>query len=196
MRAWPAIVVALCLAACAEPPQKEIAAAEASLAAARKAGAGQFAPERLKEAETALETLRSRVEAKDYRGALSAASDAADRANEARRAAETAKAAARIAAETALTAARAVLDEVKAVRREATEAKVPDRVFASLQPAAEAAQKSLETASSALDRGELAQAEKTAVDLRAKISPLPHLFRDTLDTWQVAHGHRAPAKKP
>jgi hypothetical protein len=196
MKAWPTILAVLCLAACAEPPLKEIAAAEASLAEARKAGAGQFAPERLKEAEVALQTLREKVEAKDYRGALSAASDAADKAKEARRAAETAKALARSGAETAQGAALALLDEVKGVRRDAMEAKVPDRVFAALQPTVDAAHKSLDGVATAIDRGEYAQAEKTAVEVKTKIASLPRLFRDAMDKWQVTHGHRPPAKKP
>ena len=45
---------------------------------ASRAGASQYAPARLQQAEAALQDMRRKVGDKDCRGALSAASDAAD----------------------------------------------------------------------------------------------------------------------
>jgi hypothetical protein len=195
MRAWPAILAVLCLSACSEPPLKEVAAAEARLAEARQAGAARFAPERLKEAEIALQTARQKIDAKDYRGALSAASDAADKSKGAAQAAEAAKTRARGAAERAQAEVQAVLDQVKAVRRDATERKVPDKVFDSLRNPVDAARKVLDTVASAIERGEFAEAEKMAADLKEKVTPLPRLHRDAMEKWQAAHGRRPPAKR-
>lgn len=196
MRPWPAILAVLCLSACSGPPLKEIAAAEARLAEAREAGAARFAPERLKEAEVALRTARQKIDAKDYRGALSAASDAADKSKEATQAAEVARTLARSAAETAQAQALAVLDDVKAVRQDAAKAKVPDKAFESWQTTVDAAHKSLDAVVAAIDRGDFPEAEKMATDLKTKIAPLPRQFRDAMEKWQAAHRRRPSAKKP
>lgn len=196
MRAWPAILAVLCLSACSEPPQKEIAAAEARLAEARAAGAARFAPDRLKEAELALRTAREKIDSKDYRAAMSAAGDAADKSRGAAQAAEAARELARTSAEAARAEAVALLDEVKAIREDATRAKVPDKVFESLQGAVDAARKGLETAAAAMGRGDFPEANKMAADLKVRIAPLPRQFRDAMDKWLAAHGRRPAAKKP
>ena len=199
MRHLPVIIAVLCLAACSEPPVKEIAAAEAALAQARQAGADRFAPERWKEAEAALELARHKVQEKDYRGALSAASAAADKSRRAAQAAEAAKVLARSAAEMARAETEGVLDDVKAVRREAADAKVPDRVFEPLHASYDAANRGVETIAAAIERGEFGEARKLAVDIKAKIEPLPRLYREAMEKWQSAHGRRHPkaaARKP
>jgi hypothetical protein len=79
MRRFFAVLLPLALCACDQPPTKEISAAEAQIEEARQAGAERFVPDRWREAQGALATARAKVQAKDYRAALSAANDAVQR---------------------------------------------------------------------------------------------------------------------
>ena len=78
MRRILALMLPVALVACDQPPTKEIAAAEAQIEQARQAGAERFVPDRWRDAQAALATAHSKVQQKDYRGALSAANDAAE----------------------------------------------------------------------------------------------------------------------
>jgi uncharacterized protein involved in type VI secretion and phage assembly len=187
-------VCVLLLAACEQPPFKEVAAAEAALAVARKADAQRFATDRYHEAQVALEAAREKLERKDYRGALSAASDAAERSKEAVQAAEAAKALVRNASETAKVEAQEMLASIDAIRDEARRAKVPARVFASLQVEREKAVRGIKELSESIDRGQLAEAQERAVALRTRITPLPGRYREALDKWLAAHRTRRPIK--
>jgi hypothetical protein len=181
-------------AACSDPPVKEIGAAEAALAQARQAGADTFAPDRWKEAESALALARRKVQEKDYRGALSAASDSAEKSKVAVQAAEAAKLLARSAAETAEAEAQALLDDVNAVRRTAAENRVPDKVFAPLQPSLDTAKKDALAITAAIERGEFGEARRLALELRSKIETLPGRYREAMEKWQTAHGRRRAAR--
>jgi uncharacterized protein involved in type VI secretion and phage assembly len=187
-------VCVLLLAACEQPPFKEIAAAEAALAVARKADAQHFATDRYQEAQAAMDAARKKVEQKDYRGALSAASDAAVRSKEAVQAAEVAKALVRNASETAKVEAQEMLASIDAIREEARRAKVPARVFASLEAEREEAVRGIKALSESIDRGQLAEAQERAVALRTRITPLPGRYREALDKWRTAHRMRRPIK--
>src|SRR4029453_15536553 len=134
MRRMIALVLPLALCACDQPPAKEIAAAEVQLAQAREAGAERFAPDRFRDAEAALGLARTRVQQKDYRGALSAANDAAEKGRTAVQAVTAARANAKGAAELAQKEIGIFLEEVEQVRQEALTAKVPDEAFAELEP--------------------------------------------------------------
>ena len=59
MRKALVLLTALFVCACQKPPEKELQAAEAALAAAQKAGAPSLAPERYKEAEAATQEARA-----------------------------------------------------------------------------------------------------------------------------------------
>ncbi len=99
------LVVAICAlllcAACSEPPQKEIDRAQGAIDAARAAGADQYAPEPFTAATTAMQQTHEAVQQRDYRLALSRATDANERALEAARQAANGKARARGDAESA-----------------------------------------------------------------------------------------------
>ena len=184
----------LLLAACEQPPFKEIAAAEAALAVARKADAQRFATDRYQEAQVAMEAAREKLERKDYRGALSAASDAAVRSREAVQAAEVAKALVRNAAETARVEAQEMLDGLDPIREEARRAKVPPRVLVSLEAERDEAVRGIKALSESIDRGQLAEAQERAVTLRTRIAPLPSRYREALDQWRATHRTRRPIK--
>src|SRR5258706_15592930 len=85
------ILAAGFLAACDEPPTREVTAAENALALARQAGADRYAAERYHEAEAAIGEAKHKIQEKDYRGALSSATDAAEKARSAAQQAASAK---------------------------------------------------------------------------------------------------------
>ena len=194
VRALCAVLGGLFLAACEEPPLREVDAAEAALAQARSSGAERFATERFNEAQAAIKGARQKLEQRDYRGALSAASDGVEKSTGAARAAEAAKAQARAAAEAAVAETRSLLEEVKSVRDKAAEAKVPDKAFGSLQAALDEANSTAAVIAAAIERGDFVAGRDMAVDLRAKIATLPGLYRHALENWQAAHGRRRLAK--
>ncbi len=190
------VLAALLLAACDQPPTKEVAAAESALDAARKEGADRYASERFKEAESALQAARAKVQEKDYRGALSSATDAADKARSAVQQAGAARTVARSNAELARAEVQAALDDVAAIREEATKGKIPEKIFEDLEPAAEAVRQGLDGVAKALENGELLEAQKLATDLKAQAAPLPARYKEALELWRTTHpkGRRAPAK--
>jgi hypothetical protein len=187
MRRILALAVPLALAACDQPPTKEIAAAEAQVEQARQAGAERFAPERWREAEAALGAARAKVQQKDYRGALSSANDAADKARGAVSAVAAARANAKGSAELAQREIGVFLEEVDQVRQEAVTAKVPDEAFADVQARVDEVREGLTRVSDTLSRGEVLDAQKTAAELRAQAAALPEAFRAARTAWEEAH---------
>jgi len=79
---------------CAKPPAQELADADGALATAVAAGAEQYAADDLNMAQDALAEAKSLSEAKDYKGAKTAAMDAKTKADAAKAAAEIGKQAA------------------------------------------------------------------------------------------------------
>ncbi|MEO5894692.1 MAG: hypothetical protein ABIS06_03220 [Vicinamibacterales bacterium] len=116
MRALPAVLLPLLLfvAACSEPPQKEIDRAQGGIDAARAAGAELYATEAFGAATAALQQSHDAVAQRDYRLALTRALDANDRAQEAARGAADGKAHARSEAERAINLAAAALLRLRA----------------------------------------------------------------------------------
>jgi hypothetical protein len=191
-----AIAAAAVLCACDQPPDKEIAAAEQQVEQAREAGAGQYAPARLHEAEAAMQDAHRKVVEKDYRGALSAATDAADKARAAAKAAKAAQTLARGSAELAQAEARVMLEEAARIQEEAVKAKVPDAAFEELEPRMRKVNEDLQAASAILDRGDLLEAQRAAVAVKTEAAALPAQYRNAVEAWRAANpkGRRAPAK--
>lgn len=197
MRRALTIVAALLLCSCEEPPNKEIAAAEQQIEQARKAGAEQYAPARLGEAEAAMQDAHRKVGEKDYRGALSSATDAADKARGAAKAASAARTLARGAAELAQAEARVALEEVAEIREQARKGRVPDTVFEELEPRVRKVSDDLESAAATLQRGDVLEAQQAAAAIKAEAAPLPGLFRNAMEGWKAARPKgrvRTPAK--
>jgi hypothetical protein len=185
------------LAACDQPPTRELAAAETALATARRDGADTFAAERFREAEAALASARQKVDQKDYRGALSSAVDAAEKARGAAAAVPSAKILLRSGAETIQAESQAALDEAAAVREEAASARVPESVFALLQPRAADVEAGLQAVAGHLEQGDLLAAQKAAAELKGKAAGLGAEYRAALDKWNEEHPKgRRPARKP
>lgn len=190
------LLAALGFSACDEPPRKEIGAAEAALAQARHAGAERYTPERYREAELALREAKKKVQQKDYRGALSSATEATDKSRQAAQQAAAAKTVIRSANEVAQAEIQASFDEIAQVREGAANDKVPDKVFDELTAEADQAQQALQGIAKAMESGDLLEAQKAAAELKARVAPLPGRFREAVDAWQAAHpkrGGRAPA---
>jgi hypothetical protein len=197
MRRTLAIVAAALLCSCEEPPNKELAAAEKQVEQARQAGAEQYAPARLHEAEAAMEDARRKVAEKDYRGALSSATDAADKARGAAKAAAAARALTKGAAELAQAETRIALEEAAQVKAEAIKAKVPEAAFEELEPRAQKVSQDLEAAAATLKRGDLLEAQKASVAVKTEATALPRQYRSAVEAWQAAHPKgrvRVPAK--
>lgn len=188
--AW--IVVGL--VACGEPPTREIEAARSALGRARDAGAERFAPERFKEAVAALDAAQTKLEAKDYRAALSAAADAGEKSRGALQAAEAGRILAKGGAETSVVEVQALFDDVKAVKDEASEAKVPGKAFEDLDRELEEAQRAAGMIGETLAQGDFAEAQKAATELKAKIVDLPDRYRQAVEAWNQAHSRNRGGK--
>jgi hypothetical protein len=181
--------------ACQQPPTREITAAEVSLEAARKAGAERYAVDRWREAEAALQAARDKVQAKDYRGAISSANEASEKSRSAVQAVQAARGLARSAVLLARAEIEAELEEVDAIRQEAATAKVPDEAFASVEPQLAEAREALARVGETLERGEPLEAQKTASELKAQAANLPEAYRQARVTWEAANPPRGRRRR-
>jgi len=195
-RTLPVALLLVSLAACEEPPLKEIDSAEAALNRAKEGGADRFAADRFKEAQAALATAKEKLESKDYRSALSAAADAGEKSNAALQAAEAARTLAKSAAETALVEAEAAFDDVKAVKDEAIQDRVPDKAFQGLEPSLAEAHEATKSIAQAIEAGEFAQARQAGEDLKVRTADLADRYRRALEEWQQSHGRRRSSQGP
>jgi hypothetical protein len=187
---------ALAVAGCDQPPNREIQAGEAALAQAKKDLADAYSPEQWKAAEAALAQARQKVEAKDYRGALSSAMDAGEKARAADAAVASAKVLAKGAADMAQAEVQAALDEVITVKDEALKARVPDEAFAELSARVQEATDGLAALAAHVGKEELLDAQKLGAELKTKFAGLGTEYRAALDKWLEEHPKgRKPAKK-
>jgi hypothetical protein len=165
------------LAACDQPPIKEIEAAEQQVARAAQAGAREYAAERYDQAEAALGVARRKMEERDYRGALSAANDAGDRARAAIALVEPARKAARESAELALAEIRSTLDQAAVERAAAVKAGVPRARLTPLDEQVTKANADLAAVTARLQGQQLAGVREALDALRIEVVPLPDLYR-------------------
>lgn len=196
-RFFAVLLPLLALSACDQPPTKEIAAAEAQIEQARQAGAERFAPDRWREAQTALATARAKVQEKDYRAALSAANDAAEKGRLAVQGVATARAHAVRAAELAQREIGIFMEEIEQARQEALVAKIPEEAFVDVEPRVAEVKEGLQRVADTLAKGDVLEAQKAAAELRAQAADLPAAFRDARALWEEEHppkGHK-PAKR-
>jgi hypothetical protein len=164
-----------------------VAAAESLLEQARSEGAQEFAPERWKEAQEALRMAKARLQDKDYRGAISSATEAAERSRAAGQAAVAGKLAARQAVGADRSEVDAVLAELASLRERAARAKVPEAVLAEVEGAAVAVREGMREVESRLEKGDLLAAQGLAAELKAQAAPLPTAFRQAQVKWEAAH---------
>jgi hypothetical protein len=148
------LCTALLLAACSEPPQKEIDRAQGALDAARAAGAEHYARETFTAAAAALQQSQDAVGQRDYRLALSLAIDAYERAQAAAKEAADGKARARGEGERAVAVAAAALQQLQTRLAAAEAAKVPARELRAARTAAVDADVTLQEVRALLSSGE------------------------------------------
>src|SRR6266849_6282336 len=110
------------------PPDKEIKQAEAAIAAARGAGANQYAKAEFAAAQDALKRATDAVADRDYRLALNHALDARERAEAAAKQASNGRVVARADADRALRDLAAALSDARARLKTAEAARVAPRM--------------------------------------------------------------------
>ena len=146
-----ALVGALMVLACGDPPDKEIQQAQGAIDAAKAVGAEQYAHDEYTAAQTALKNAADAVEQRDYRLALNHALDARDRAKTAARQAADRKAAARVDADRALAAASRALTEAETRLAAGETAHLSGRTLGEARRTLAAAQRSLQKARTSFD---------------------------------------------
>jgi hypothetical protein len=150
-----ALVLVGLLAACAEPPTRELAMAQGAIDAARAAGAADYASGELAAAEQTLDRAQAAVKERDYRSALGHAIEARTQAQTAARSAADGRVRARLAADERLDALAVLIEEVE-TQLAAPEAKrVPPAARRAAEAAVKAALGVLAATRQAVTAGEL-----------------------------------------
>jgi hypothetical protein len=186
-----ALALALVAVACEQPPTKEIAAAQQQVERARTIGAEQYAPDRFKQAESALALAQQKLEARDYRAALSAANDAAESARIAINNTGPAKSAARNSAELALGEIRSALDRAVTERAQAVKAGVPKSALAPLDARGHHAEQVLSALGPQLQSGNIELVKSETDALRIDVAPLAEMYR----TARIQQSRRKPRRR-
>jgi Domain of unknown function (DUF4398) len=159
-RARIAIVAAALLAACADPPNREMDQAQGAIDAARAAGAEQYAAQELAAAVTALAQARETVAQGDYRSALTYALDSRERAQNAAKQASDDRVSIGSQTERVLTETGALLDRGDQRLAVAEAQKVPRRTITKVQSVLTNSRKTLQEASAAAERGDYQAAQR------------------------------------
>ena len=159
----------LLIAACAEPPAKEMHQAQGAIDAARAAGAEEYAADELKLAVDGLAKYQEAVAARDYRLALAHALDSRERAQNAAKTAVDGRAKARGDAERELAEAVALVQRAEARLRDPEVAKLPRRSLTPMANAVAATTTSLQDARAALKREDYGQVGKLAAAVTQQI---------------------------
>jgi Domain of unknown function (DUF4398) len=179
------------LAACAEPPNKEMNQAQGAIDAARAAGADRFAAEEFGAAVTALEKSRAAVEQRDYRQALSHALDARERAQVAARTASDEKARLHASSDRALHTAELALDKAKTALERAEAANVPARDLATQRTAVAEADRVIREARGAIERDDFAAGVGALDGLPARLATVA----SQIDAATEAQAARRPSRR-
>ncbi len=143
-------VLALAMAACAEPPDKEMNQAQGAIDAARAAGAEEYAAADFTRAVDALAQSEAAVTARDYRLALAHALDSREHAQNAAKAAVDGRARARGDAERVLAEAATLVERLAGRLEDAEVVRLPARTRTSARTTLDEATLSLQEARSSL----------------------------------------------
>jgi hypothetical protein len=185
------LVALVGLAACTEPPNKEMNQAQGAIDAARAAGADRYAAEEYNAAVTALERSRTAVDQRDYRQALSHALDARERAQVAARAASDEKGRLHASSDRVLHGAELALDKAKNALDRADAAKVPGRDTATQRAAIGEVDRAVRDARAAIERDEFGAAMKLLAGVPARLDAIA----SEIDAAAEAHATKRPAKR-
>jgi hypothetical protein len=166
-----AVTAALAVAACGDPPDKEIEQAQGAIDTARAAGADQYAKTEFAAAEDALKRAHEAVAQRDYRLALNNALDARERALAAAKESADRKTTARADAERELLDAMTALNEMHAKARGAEASHVPPKTLLSVRRVITDSEDAVQKARAAFDKSDyltvIASARETNARLRA-----------------------------
>jgi hypothetical protein len=173
MRRWlaPACVcLTLLLAACGEPPNKEMDQAQGAIDAARAAGAERYAPEEYKASVDALTRARQAVDERDYRLALNDALESFEHAQNAAREAADSKARQRGEVERLIAEVSTSLDQARQAVRDAERARPPrPAAVRTHQEALDIVDGHLQEARASVAAGDYAAANTVLADSKARI---------------------------
>lgn len=172
------LFVLLLVAACAEPPSREMNQAKGAIDAARAAGAEQYASTEFAAAVDALARSEQAVTQNDYRLALGLAIESRERAQEAARIAGDNRAKARGDAERVVAEARLRLSQVLERLKDPQMARLSRRALAEPRQMIEAAEKTVQEARTALEAHDYARAIEVTEGFAARIQEL-HAALDT-----------------
>ena len=168
-RAATILVGATLIAACAEPPTREISQAQGALDAARAAGAEAYARAPYQAADAALKKAHAAVAERDYRQALSFALEAREQARTAAREASAARA--RAATDVAL-AIQAAARDLDAARTRLAGPAGSGELRARLTPALDELTTRLQEARSSVAAGDYARASERTRAVQDRLSEL------------------------
>jgi CHAT domain-containing protein len=157
------------LAACAEPPHKEMNQAQGAIDAARAAGAEQFASAELLAATDALKQSEEAVTQNDYRLALSLAIDSRERAQMAAKTAVETRAKARGDAERVLAELNSTLAQARTRFDDPAVARLPRRTVTTSREALDAVDGIMQEARAAVEDNEYRRALDLTSDVPARI---------------------------
>jgi hypothetical protein len=180
------LLMVLVSAACGEPPDKEMQQAQGAIDAARAAGADVYAREEFSAAVDALKRAEEAATLRDYRLALNHALDSRERAQNAAKLAADGKAAARVDADRRTIEAGQTLAALQARLKSPETSRLPARALAGPRRTIADAERLVQEARSALDRGDYAKASASAASAN---TALKGAARD-LDAAAAAAGRR------
>lgn len=160
---------ALLAAACAEPPETEIHQAEGAIAAARAAGAEQYARQTYDSAVAALKRAEAAVAQRDYRLALNHALDSRERAQNAAKETADQKALVRSESERALNEIAAVLAQATGRLKYAESLRVPTRGLSQPRRTVATAAQSVQETRALLARGDYHAARQASAGVADKV---------------------------
>ncbi len=157
------VVMLLAVTACGgEPPDKEMQQAQGAIDAARAAGADVYATDEFSASQAALARAEEAVKARDYRLALNHALDSRQRAQNAAKLAADNKATARVDADRLITSSAAALEKLRARLKAPDVVRLPARLLAAPRQAVTDADRRVQEARAALDRGDYPAAKTAA----------------------------------
>lgn len=165
-----ALLAAVTVVACGDPPDKEIQQAQGAIDAAKAVGADEYAAEEFTAAENALKNANDAVVQRDYRLALNHALDARDRAQTAAKQAADRKSKARVDADRAVTDAVRALDAARERLKHAEAAHAPARSLVDSRRALASLELGVQKARADLERGAYLAATDGAKAANARLA--------------------------
>jgi hypothetical protein len=164
-----ALLAALCLSACGEPPNKEMDQAQGAIDAARAAGAEEYAATEFTAATTTLAEANAAVAQRDYRLALNFALESREHAQNAAREAADTRARIRGEVERGMAEVAALLAEANERVTAAGRTRTPRRALRDAQQALAAVNADVQKAGAAMDAGDYMGAQPLLKGLKERI---------------------------